>query len=168
MVKNDFNKVEHISGSNIDKLLLDSNIIDFTKMRAIIMLLSIRIDIIANLLIDKSVINAKELQKLMKISAFDRLDELDKLIKNLPLKLRDEVNNLWMDYENGLSKEGRFFKQTDRIESFLQAMEYWEKNKKLPQKPWWDQARELFDDPVLLNLIEKMDKKFHKKQKPKH
>ena len=93
---------------------------------------------------------------------------LEKLIKNLPEKLKNETKMLWIDYENGSSKEGRFFKQIDRIESFLQAMEYWEKNKKFPKKPWWDQASELFDDQVLLDFIEKMDKKFHKKEKPKH
>jgi len=94
-------------------------------------------------------------------------DGLEKLIKSISPKLKNEVKNLWMDYENGSSKEGRFFKQTDRIESFLQAMEYWEKDKKVPQKPWWDQARELFDDPILLNFIEKMSEKFYKKRKPK-
>jgi len=93
---------------------------------------------------------------------------LEKLIKNLPPGLKSEVKSLWLDYENGSSKEGRFFKQTDRIESFLQGMEYWGKNKRLPQKPWWDQAREFYDDPILLDFIEKMDKKFHNKQKPKH
>lgn len=93
---------------------------------------------------------------------------LEKLIKDLSPKLKNEVMNLWMDYENGSSKEGRFFKQTDRIESFLQSMEYWEKNKKLPQGSWWEWAREFFDDPVLLDFIEKMDKKFYKKNKPKY
>jgi 5'-deoxynucleotidase YfbR-like HD superfamily hydrolase len=93
---------------------------------------------------------------------------LEKLIKNLPEKLKNETKMLWIDYENGLSKEGRLFKQIDRIESFLQAMEYWEKNKKFPKEPWWDQASELFDDPVLLDFIGKMDKKFHKKHKPKY
>ncbi len=92
---------------------------------------------------------------------------LEKLIKNLHPKLKNEIMALWIDYEKGLSKEGRFFKPTDRIESFLQATEYWEKNKNLPQKPWWDQAREVFDDPVLLDFIESMDKKFHKKIKPR-
>jgi len=92
---------------------------------------------------------------------------LEKLIKNLPPKLKNEINMLWIDYEKGLSKEGRFFKQTDRIESFLQSTEYWQKNKNLPQKPWWDQAIELFDDPVLLDFIENINKKFYKKHKPK-
>jgi len=90
---------------------------------------------------------------------------LEKLIKNLPAKLKNETKMLWMDYENGLSKEGRFFKQTDRIENFLQAMEYTKNNKNFPQKSWWDQARELFDDPTLLDLVEKIDDKFYKNKK---
>src|SRR3989339_48599 len=59
-------------------------------------------------------------------------------------------------------KEGRFFKQMDRLENFLQATEYWKKYKNLSQKSWWDQARESFDDPVLLEFMEKIDKQFHK------
>ena len=92
---------------------------------------------------------------------------LEKLIKDLPPKLKHQVKMLWLDYERGLSPEGRFFKQTDRVESFLQAVEYWETYKKPPQKPYWDQAKELYDDPVLLDFINNMDKRFHHTKKPK-
>jgi|SRR3989344_3762131 len=91
---------------------------------------------------------------------------LEKLIKDLPVKLKSEVMALWMDYENGKTVEGRFFKQADRLENLLQATEYWKKDKSLSQTSWWDQARELFDDPFLLKFIEEMDEKFHKKSKP--
>jgi|SRR3989344_848612 len=109
----------------------------------------------------------KKKKKLVEQKYKKEKEGLDKLIKNLSPDLKNEVKSLWLDYESGSSKEGRFFKQTDRIESFLQAMEYWEKDKTVPQKPWWDQARELFDDPILLNLVEKMGEKFYKKKKPK-
>ena len=92
---------------------------------------------------------------------------LEKLISGLPLDAKKEIKSLWLDYENGLSSEGRFFKQTDRVENFLQAMEYWKKYKKPPQKPIWIWAREFFDDPILLEFIKEMNEKFHKKQKPK-
>ena len=92
---------------------------------------------------------------------------LEKLIEDLPNKLKKEVMGLWMDYENGSTIEGRFFKQADRLENLLQATEYWKKNKSLSQTSWWDQVRELIDDPVLLKFIEEMDNKFHKKSKPK-
>jgi putative hydrolase of HD superfamily len=92
---------------------------------------------------------------------------LEKLIKDLPPKLRSEIKSLWLDYEKGGSPEGRFFKQADRLESFLQAAEYWKGNKNVPQKPYWIQAKELHDDPILLEFMEQIDKEFHKKIKPR-
>ena len=92
---------------------------------------------------------------------------LEKLILKLPTDLRKEIKSLWLDYEMGLTAEGRFFRQMDRIENFLQSMEYWKKYKKPPQGPWWLWAREHFDDPILLELIKEMDEKFHKDKKPR-
>ena len=95
-------------------------------------------------------------------------DGLEKLIKDLPPKLKQEIMNLWLDYEKGLSPEGKFFRHADRIETFLQASEYWRDHKNFPVKPFWIQARELHDDPVLLEFIEQIDKEFHKNKKPKN
>ena len=92
---------------------------------------------------------------------------LEKLILHLPKGLKTEIRNLWLDYEKGLTPEGRFFKQADRIENFLQALEYWKKYGQPPQKPWWMQATELFDDPVLLEMIKEMKVKFHSRKNPK-
>ena len=92
---------------------------------------------------------------------------LKKLIKDLPPKIKKEMENLWLDYEKGLTPEGRFFKQADRLENFLQALEYWKKYKRPPQGPWWQWAREFFDDPHLLEFIKEMDNEFHKKLKPR-
>lgn len=92
---------------------------------------------------------------------------LEKLIKDLPPRLRNEIKSLWLDYEAGVSPEGRFFKHADRIESFLQAAEYWKDYKNLPLKPYWIQAEELHDDPTLLKFIEQIDKEFHANKKPK-
>ncbi|MGA2418092.1 MAG: HD domain-containing protein [Candidatus Staskawiczbacteria bacterium] len=88
---------------------------------------------------------------------------LEKLVKDLPRDLSSEIKHLWFDYEKGLTKEGRFFKQADRLENFLQAMEYWKKYKKPPQGPWWEWAKEFFDDPASLEFVEEMAKKFHHK-----
>ena len=88
---------------------------------------------------------------------------LKKLIKDLPQGIKEEMESLWLDYEKGLTPEGRFFKQADRMESFLQALEYWKKYGEPPRKPWWLQASELFDEPVLLELIKEIKEKFHKK-----
>ena len=88
---------------------------------------------------------------------------LEKLISKLPFKLKKEILHLWLDYERGLTPEGRFFKQADRLENFLQAYEYWKKYKNPPLGPWWLWAREFFDDPLLLRVVNLFEKKFHKK-----
>ena len=109
----------------------------------------------------------KEREKFTK-SKFDKEKKaLQKIISKLPPDLKKEIEKLWLDYEKGLSPEGRFFKQTDRMESFLQAAEYWKKYKKPIQRPIWLWARELFDDPVLLDIIGAIDEKFYKDCKVK-
>lgn len=89
---------------------------------------------------------------------------LEKLILKLPLDLKKEIKNLWVDYERGVSQEGKFVRQVDRVENLLQALEYWEKNKQFTIGPWWVQIEELVDDPLLLKFIDTLDKKFHQKK----
>ncbi|MCX6731851.1 MAG: HD domain-containing protein [Candidatus Parcubacteria bacterium] len=88
---------------------------------------------------------------------------LVKITSRLERKLREEILDLWFDYEEGQTKEGRFLKQVDKVENLLQALEYWKKDKKFPIIPWWIEAREIFNDSVLLEFIESLDKKFHSK-----
>ncbi|MBZ1345277.1 MAG: HD domain-containing protein [Candidatus Nealsonbacteria bacterium] len=90
-----------------------------------------------------------------------------KITAKLPLKLKKEIKNLWLDYKKGLTKEGRFANQADKIENLLQALEYWKKHKKPPLMPWWWWAREYFDDPVLIKVMKALEKKFLGKRKNK-
>lgn len=110
----------------------------------------------------------KERERINKKKFTKEKKALQKIVSKLPSELGKEVKNLWLDYEKGLSREGRFFRQTDRLESFLQAIEYWKKYKKMPQGSWWIQARELFDDPILLFFVDAIDNEFHKDEKPKN
>ena len=89
---------------------------------------------------------------------------LKKLISKLPINLKSEIAILWNDYEKGLTKEGKFVRQLDRIENLLQALEYWKKEKKFKIEPWWIQIEELIDDPVLLEFMEALEKNFHQKR----
>lgn len=68
-----------------------------------------------------------------------------------------------MVYEKGLTPEGRFVRQVDRVENLLQALEYWKKGKRFAIGPWWIQIEELIDDPLLLKFMKALDKKFHQK-----
>lgn len=120
--------------------------------------------------------NKKKLRELMKtwprfpmpkkrelvLRKFKKENEaLEKLISKLPPNLKKEISNLWLDYEKGLTPEGRFFHQADRMENFLQALEYWKKYNNPPLAPWWLWAREFFDDSLLLEFMKSLDKKFH-------
>ncbi len=89
---------------------------------------------------------------------------LEKLILKLPPSLKKEIKDLWIDYKKGLTPEGRFFKQINRMESFFQAWEYWKKYKKVPLKPWCAWYKEFSDDPILYKLSNELNKKFHKKK----
>ena len=90
---------------------------------------------------------------------------LSKLISKLPLDLRAEIRNLWLDYEKGLTKEGRFVKQVDKTENLLQGLEYWKKYGKIQHKLWIRWAKEILDDSVLVEFMKVLEKKFHKKKK---
>ncbi|MDP3998177.1 MAG: HD domain-containing protein [bacterium] len=87
---------------------------------------------------------------------------LKKVLINLPESTQNEIMSLWLDYENGATKEGRFVKQVDRVENLLQALEYWEKDKNFPIEPWWVQLKELVDDPSLLIFLKSLDLHFQK------
>lgn len=87
---------------------------------------------------------------------------LEKLIAYLPERTQKEIMSLWLEYENGTTREGRFIRQVDRVENLLQALEYWKKDKSFPIEPWWIQLKELVDDPNLLNFIKTLDHHFQK------
>jgi putative hydrolase of HD superfamily len=90
---------------------------------------------------------------------------LKELVKNLPPHLKREIKNLWIDYEKGFTREGRFVRQLDRVENLLQALEYWSKKKQFAIEPWWIQIEELVDDPILRKFIDNLAEKFHRKKK---
>lgn len=90
---------------------------------------------------------------------------LKKIISSLPFQIRREIANLWDDYEKGLTREGIFVRQVDRLENLLQALEYWKEKKNFAIRPWWVQIEELIDDPILLEFMKEMEKKFHGEEK---
>lgn len=90
---------------------------------------------------------------------------LVKLTLNLEPKLRREMIDLWLDYEEGTTKEGRFVNQADRMENIVQALEYWKQDENFAIAPWFVRAKEIFSDPLLLEFLEVLDKKFHPKVK---
>lgn len=89
------------------------------------------------------------------------------LTSKLELDERQEIVNLWFNFDEGLTKEGRFVRQVDKIENLLQAIEYWTRDKKFPITPWWLEIEEMVDNPVLLEFLKIIDKKFHPLERQK-
>ena len=83
-----------------------------------------------------------------------------RLTSLLPKELREEIINLWLDIEEGITKEGRFVAQVDKMVNLFQAIEYWKKDKKFPIMPWWILIKERVDDPILLKFVDELDREF--------
>lgn len=91
------------------------------------------------------------------------LRALNKLTSKLPPDLKAEIKNLWLDFEKGLTKEGRFVKQIDKVENLLQGLEYWKKYGRIQKRLWMRWIKEILDTPVLIEFLTVIEKKFHKK-----
>lgn len=92
------------------------------------------------------------------------LKGLEKLIDKLPFDLKAEIKLLWLDLEKGLTKEGKFVKQVDKLENLLQGLEYWEKYGKIKHKLWMRWIKEVIDDPILIEFIGALDRRVYKKK----
>ncbi|MFH1582307.1 MAG: HD domain-containing protein [bacterium] len=90
---------------------------------------------------------------------------IEKLTAKLPIDLKKEIKNLWMDYENGHSREGRFVKQADKTINLFQGLVYWKKHGKIQHDLWIRRAKEVLDDPVLIEFMQILEKEFCKKCK---
>jgi len=104
-------------------------------------------------------------KKMDKIKQGMEKKAMRKLCSQLPTDSKREVTNLWLDYENGRTKEGRFVKQADKVVNLLQGLIYWKKYGKIQHYLWIRRAKEVLDDPVLLEFIKILENKFCRKCK---
>lgn len=98
-------------------------------------------------------------EKMSKLKFKKEKKSLLKLIAPLEKDLRGEIFFRWLDYEKGFSREGKFVRQVDWIENLIQSLEYLG-----PQKSgsgWWEIAEEKIYDPLLLDFLKVIQKKFY-------
>jgi putative hydrolase of HD superfamily len=88
-------------------------------------------------------------------------EALEKLLLNLSPKFKNEILNLWKDFQKGASSEARFVKQADKLINFLQGIEYWKKYGKIKHRLWHRWIKEIIDDPVLIKFFKSIEKKFY-------
>lgn len=104
-------------------------------------------------------------KKMETIKKKSEMRAIKRIISNLPTDLKNEILNLWNDYENGLTREGRFVKQADRAVNLLQGLVYWKKYGRIQHHLWIRRAKEVIDDPIILDFIRNAEKKFCRKCK---
>jgi len=102
-------------------------------------------------------------KKLEKLKQKLEIKAMQKLLSKLPLVLKEEIMGLWLDYEKGLTKEGRFVKQADKVINLLQGLEYWKKFGRIPHELWIRRIKEVIDDPTLLKFLKEIEKEELKK-----
>ena len=84
-----------------------------------------------------------------------------KLVNNLDPKFKKEIFSSWLNYEKGISAEGRFAKQVDRIEVLIQSIEYFGTKSEKGGTSWWEGTEEMVHDPLLLEFLKVIQKKFY-------
>ncbi|MEK7519190.1 MAG: HD domain-containing protein [Patescibacteria group bacterium] len=84
-----------------------------------------------------------------------------KLIKILEPKQRQEILTLWLNQDRSRGQLGKFVKQADKIETMIQAIEYFGAGQDTPVTGWWEESEELVDDQLLLILLKVIQRKFY-------
>ena len=98
----------------------------------------------------------------------EELKYFDRLVKLLPHEVRHDVKYLWLEYKVGGSREGRFLRQVDVLESLLQGLEFKMEDENLPVKSFWLQCKELIDDQKLLEFLDQIDHYYYVTKKLRH
>ncbi len=89
---------------------------------------------------------------------------LEKITLELPVSLKKEIINLWSECKKRKTPEGRFVNQVYWLVTYLQALQYFKKDKKFPILAWYEQMREFIEDPILLELMRETERKFLSKR----
>jgi len=92
---------------------------------------------------------------------------LMKLIRDLSPWTKRDIFSAWIDYEKRISKEGRFVKQVDRIETLIQSIEYFGTKKEIGGTSWWEGTEEIVEDPLLLEFLGAIQQRFYHKKRDK-
>ncbi len=74
------------------------------------------------------------------------------LIADLPPSLAEELRALWNELEEGQTAEARFVKQADKLETYLQSLEYAAADPHRPMASFAAEVDEVIDMPELAAL----------------
>ncbi len=97
-------------------------------------------------------------EKLGKLKKELEQEAMEKITKGLGKNLKEEILDLWNDYEEGISTESRFVKQADRMINLLQGLDYYKRYGKIEYELWVRRAKEVIDDEHLVALLKEIEK----------
>ncbi len=104
-------------------------------------------------------------EKRAKIKFKKEKEALQKLVKHLSPELKSEIMGCWFDYEGMKSREGVFVKQGDKVETLIQAIEYWGTVPDSPVVGWWEEIEEAVDNPALSAFLGRIEQRFYRNNK---
>jgi len=78
------------------------------------------------------------------------------MCRDLPKSLRAEIGSLWQELEERATPEARFVKQIDKLETYLQSLEYAEERPGLPVASFAAEVADAIDIPNLTLLRDTM------------
>jgi len=106
-------------------------------------------------------LSQKAKQKLGKIKFKKEREACLKFMKFLKPGLGKKIFASWLDYEKGISREGKFVNQLNRIETLIQSIEYFGIKNEVAGTNWWEWAEEIVEDSFLMKFLEVAREKFY-------
>jgi putative hydrolase of HD superfamily len=106
----------------------------------------------------------KEKEKIGKKKFKIEKKSLFKLIEPLTIELKKEILYFWLGYKRGLIREGKFVRQINRIETLLQSIAFFGTKDANIRTNWWEWTEEIVEDPLLLDFLKIVQKKFYEKK----
>ena len=88
-------------------------------------------------------------------------EKLKKFLSSLPEEFAMEIADLWEEFEQGISKEAKFARQLDKLETLMQSIHYERDGESIKSYPFWREVKEAVDDPLLLKFMEEIDKYYY-------
>lgn len=75
------------------------------------------------------------------------------------MKNKDEYVNLWLEFEEGKTREAILLKQIDKLEMVFQALEYEKDIDASKLDEFWEDARTTIKEPVLIKIFNELEKR---------
>lgn len=109
-------------------------------------------------------LSKKEKENIGKAKFEKEKKALLKLVKYLDPKIKKEIFSSWLDYENGLIREGRFIRQLNRIETLVQSIKFFGTKIVKSGSNWWEWVEEVVDGRLLLEFLKVIQIKFYRRK----